>query len=309
MILTRQGRLDDACPLVERSRARWERTKWAEDLDSVVVPMIMFDAAEGRVADAVALVERQLERRAGLDEGRSELVATGIAVLADHTGPQPDPRNRESASKATATAGRWLAFIDDLTSTARPPTAVTSAHRDHARANFARLNGEPDDQQWSAVVARWVQLGFPYEEADARLHLAEALLAGTRGRAASARAAAAHELAAAQAIAAELPAPPLLARIEDLTLRAGVPLDRTSPSNPPDKGDRSADDLHLTRRELDVLALLAQGRSNGQIAKELYISTKTASVHVSNILRKLGVNNRIEAAALALRPTMPNDSP
>jgi len=58
-----------------------------------------------------------------------------------------------------------------------------------------------------------------------------------------------------------------------------------------------------------VLALLAKGRSNGQIAKELYISTKTASAHVSNILRKLGVDNRIEAAALAMRPTAPDGSP
>ena len=54
-----------------------------------------------------------------------------------------------------------------------------------------------------------------------------------------------------------------------------------------------------TDRELDVLALLAAGLSNGQIGKELYISTKTASTHVSNILRKLGVTNRVEAASIA----------
>jgi len=50
-----------------------------------------------------------------------------------------------------------------------------------------------------------------------------------------------------------------------------------------------------------VLALLAHGRSNGEIAKALFISTKTASVHVSNILRKLDVTNRVEAANLARR--------
>jgi DNA-binding NarL/FixJ family response regulator len=63
-----------------------------------------------------------------------------------------------------------------------------------------------------------------------------------------------------------------------------------------------------------VLALLADGRTNGEIAAELFISTKTASAHVSNILRKLGVTNRVEAAAIALRrnpptPAAPLDAP
>jgi DNA-binding NarL/FixJ family response regulator len=57
----------------------------------------------------------------------------------------------------------------------------------------------------------------------------------------------------------------------------------------------------LTSREVEVLRLVADGRSNGQIAEELFISRKTASVHVSNILSKLGVATRVEAAALAHR--------
>ena len=59
--------------------------------------------------------------------------------------------------------------------------------------------------------------------------------------------------------------------------------------------------MGLTSRELEVLRLVADGRSNGQIAEELFISRKTASVHVSNILAKLGVTSRVEAAALAHR--------
>jgi DNA-binding NarL/FixJ family response regulator len=62
-----------------------------------------------------------------------------------------------------------------------------------------------------------------------------------------------------------------------------------------------ADELGLTPREREVLALLADGRTNRQIAEELFISAKTASVHVSNILAKLGVANRGEAAAVAYR--------
>ena len=57
----------------------------------------------------------------------------------------------------------------------------------------------------------------------------------------------------------------------------------------------------LTDRELTVLRLLAAGRTNPQIGAELYISASTASVHVSNILRKLGVSSRVQAAAVAER--------
>lgn len=60
-------------------------------------------------------------------------------------------------------------------------------------------------------------------------------------------------------------------------------------------------DLGLTPRELDVFRLVAEGLSNGQVGARLYISTKTVSVHVSNILAKLGVSSRTEAAAVAHR--------
>jgi DNA-binding NarL/FixJ family response regulator len=64
---------------------------------------------------------------------------------------------------------------------------------------------------------------------------------------------------------------------------------------------RSATDDSLTPREAEVLALVAAGRSNGEIAGQLFISTKTVSVHVSNILAKLGAASRTEAVALAGR--------
>ena len=61
----------------------------------------------------------------------------------------------------------------------------------------------------------------------------------------------------------------------------------------------------LTDREREVLLLLADGRSNPEIAQALFISPKTASVHVSNILAKLGVGGRVEAAAVVHRLGMP----
>ncbi|HET6920242.1 MAG TPA: response regulator transcription factor, partial [Jiangellaceae bacterium] len=63
----------------------------------------------------------------------------------------------------------------------------------------------------------------------------------------------------------------------------------------------------LTAREREVLRLVAAGRSNRQIGQALFISTKTASVHVSNILAKLGASGRVEAAAIAHRERLVDD--
>jgi DNA-binding NarL/FixJ family response regulator len=60
-------------------------------------------------------------------------------------------------------------------------------------------------------------------------------------------------------------------------------------------------DFGLSRRELDVLALIAQGRSNPEIGRRLFIARKTVAVHVSSILGKLGVSGRVEAATAAIR--------
>jgi DNA-binding NarL/FixJ family response regulator len=59
------------------------------------------------------------------------------------------------------------------------------------------------------------------------------------------------------------------------------------------------DAVHVTRRELEVLRLVVDGQTNRQIGQTLFISEKTASVHITNLLRKLGVANRVEAAAVA----------
>jgi DNA-binding NarL/FixJ family response regulator len=87
---------------------------------------------------------------------------------------------------------------------------------------------------------------------------------------------------------------PLLGAIEDLATRARIDLAARAPSPP-----APAAPYGLTARELTVLQLLGRGRSNGQIGAELFISTKTASVHVSNILRKMQVPTRVAAATIA----------
>ncbi|MFZ0157892.1 MAG: response regulator transcription factor, partial [Kineosporiaceae bacterium] len=84
-------------------------------------------------------------------------------------------------------------------------------------------------------------------------------------------------------------------------LRAVPLVRRLDPLLPSRAGDGAAAPSVLTPREAQVLALLAEGYSNGEIGKRLFISTKTASVHVSSILAKLGASGRTEAAAVARR--------
>jgi DNA-binding NarL/FixJ family response regulator len=114
------------------------------------------------------------------------------------------------------------------------------------------------------------------------------------------RADAASRLRRAAQLAADLAAQPLSAQVTAAAHRAGISLD-DGPGQGETSGARGADQgqQHLTSREYEVLRLVAAGRSNREIATTLFISPKTASVHVSNILGKLGVASRTEAAARA----------
>jgi DNA-binding NarL/FixJ family response regulator len=96
---------------------------------------------------------------------------------------------------------------------------------------------------------------------------------------------------------------PLQDEIEALARRARVALEPAggAPVKAGGEARPPTSTLGLTPRERDVLALVAVGRTNRQIAEELFISESTAGVHVSNIIGKLGASNRVEAAAIAHR--------
>src|SRR6266540_3589719 len=159
-----------------------------------------------------------------------------------------------------------------------------------AEAEWTRLEGHADPDRWAASAEAF-GYGHVYEEARSRWRLTEALLAAGRRDEALAPARAAY------AAAVRLGAEPLRAEVEALARRARLDL---GPGVLPGEGLEVLEN-HLTPRELEVLRLVAAGRSNLQIAQALFISRKTASVHVSNILAKLGVRSRIEAAATAHR--------
>ena len=163
-----------------------------------------------------------------------------------------------------------------------------------ADAHVIRLlaaDGEPADllAAWDHAAAAWADLSEPYPLGLALLEAAEyALACGDRDGAA-------ERLQRAAPLAAGLGAQRLSEQIAGFARRAGIRLDGQD-------GDVAAPEggaLRLTGRERDVLRLVAAGRSNREIAAELFISPKTASVHVSNILAKLSAASRGEAAAKA----------
>jgi len=101
-------------------------------------------------------------------------------------------------------------------------------------------------------------------------------------------------------VARELGARPLRHQLELLAQRARIDLEELR-ADKPDAVAGLVEALGITRREAEVLELVARGYTNREIGAALVVSTKTASVHVSNIMRKLGVSSRVEAAALAHR--------
>ncbi len=144
---------------------------------------------------------------------------------------------------------------------------------------------------WDEAAGAWAGVSEPYPRARALLHAAEDALAGGD------REGAADRLREAAALAAGLGAGSLAGEIALLARRGGVVLDASSSAG--SAGSAGAAGFGLTSRELEVLRLVAAGRSNREIANELFISPKTVSVHVSNILGKLGAASRGEAAAKA----------
>jgi DNA-binding NarL/FixJ family response regulator len=94
----------------------------------------------------------------------------------------------------------------------------------------------------------------------------------------------------------------LAARIENLAARARIGLEDSGRQPGPGPGERrSRADASLTQREREVLAEMATGLSNREIGRRLYISERTAGVHVSRILAKLHARSRVEATAIYLR--------
>ena len=171
------------------------------------------------------------------------------------------------------------------------PFPALLAYRTLVAAEHARAAGTQNDGIWAAAAEAWRTASQPHHLSYALLRLAEARAAsGDRESTASA-------LREAHALAERLGAAPLAADAAALARRVRISL-KTDPE--PEQEDELAR-FGLTSREREILLLVAAGHSNREIAQALFISPKTAGVHVSNILAKLGVSGRVEAAATAHR--------
>ena len=169
------------------------------------------------------------------------------------------------------------------------PSPLQQAHAATFAAESSRADRGNDRASWEVAAAAWAAAGQPYPLAYALLRGAStALTDGSHTAAASA-------LRQAAELADHLGAKPLARQISQLARRARIPLGDSS------DGLAAMSPFGLTSRELQVLRLVAAGCSNSEIAAELFISPRTASVHVSNILSKLQVSSRGEAAAAAHR--------
>ena len=253
---------------------------------------------DGNATSAMGAVEEGLARvaRTGDDEAYAHLCLLGLRIEAE--------RNVLTLGRASERSQRYRdAKVDELERglqrvlDAWPPGADRpdlAAIRSGWTAERTRLDGAPDPAAWARAVAGWAAAGWPRWAAYAALGQAEAFAATGDD------AAVAASLDDARAAATALDSALLLAHGDRLAHRLG----HAQPPAPARTGDVDATagtiDA-LTAREREVLDLVAAGATNRQIAARLFISPKTASVHVSRILTKLGVADRAEAASLARR--------
>jgi DNA-binding CsgD family transcriptional regulator/tetratricopeptide (TPR) repeat protein len=261
---------------------------------------------DGRLTDARAAVADGLAAMAGAEEPYQtiRLCGTGLAVEAAAAGRG---RGRRPGGEYQASRERAAGLLDRIRSASSAPgvvlTPALAASVLTAEAEWSRVDGPSDPERWASCAAAWEALSHPWPSAYARWRQAEALLSARAPRAAV-RAA----LTQAWTLASTHGAALLVVEIQALARRARIEL--PPPGLPPNQGaggqdgrprPRATDELGLTQRERDVLALLAEGRTDRQIAEALFISPRTVAMHVSNILTKLGVPNRGGAAAVAHR--------
>jgi DNA-binding CsgD family transcriptional regulator len=310
-----RGDLDAAARSVMTARGALRSVRYEDQhqLPLARLEILLALASDGPAA-ALAAASQTMDRfELGTSSPRygwPVVTAGAFAALAAArlAGPSHDERLRDEA----------VGVVDRLRTVAEKLEAFGPAQRActltfaAADADFDRLiAGFPDGGQgdagstgagseeaarllaaWDEAAAAWEGLGEPYQLAETLLHAAEAALAcGDRDGAA-------ERLGRAAPLASALGAQPLGEQIAILARRARI---RLGGEDGADGAGAFADagELGLTERELEVLRLVAAGRSNREIAGELFISPKTASVHVSNILGKLHVASRGEAAAKA----------
>ena len=295
---------------VAAAAARWEQIYACPSVTSRVD--FAYEAAPraaeaslwaGRPGDALAETQRALAlfKVPDLTVVSGRLLSAGLRACAD-LAEQARARHDEPGGAAAAAAAdglaAWVEQMGGAPFADHPFIAAIPAERATWDAERTRLAASSSPHAWAGAAQAWQDLRWRHRAAYAWWREAEALL--DAGQPATAAACALRDAADAADGHA-----PLLNQIRALADRARIPLRPAMPADPATSGTQppaaAPIPFELTDRELAVLRLLAAGRTNAQIGAELFISPKTAGVHVSNILRKLGVSGRVQAAALAER--------
>ncbi|MGW6286982.1 helix-turn-helix transcriptional regulator [Streptomyces sp. NPDC055107] len=310
-----RGDLAEGEELLALARTHFgQRDPQPQHLIAPVRHTMLLAAAQGRLAEARAAFEELA--RPGFPPGTQRyalpLLQTAAMIEADARGlPAAEPGRPELLALIRRCAKRLPTLVP-----------VWAAHGVLIDAELARAEGTDTPGHWARAAEAFGPLDRPYELAQIHRRWAESLLIAPGDR--STATALLHR---AREVANRLGARPLAEAVEQLAARARITLDGSGAAPGPDAGthpavlaavpaqgrlDRPTADeqdpaiaavasFGLTPREQDVHRLVAAGHTNRRIAEELFISPKTASVHVSNILAKLGVSSRGEAAALAHR--------
>jgi DNA-binding CsgD family transcriptional regulator/tetratricopeptide (TPR) repeat protein len=273
-------RVEQARSIIESENAP---DAWLRELTEVAAEIELWDAHPDAAYD---LVVGELRLIAGTDEASfgGMLVALGLRALADQAETRRDRTSRQRLQTLRHPLEEARAKVEP-THTDDPAMAAWQ------RAEASRLELVSDPGRWAEAVGRWDELRRPVPAAYARWREAEARL--DAGVDATSQAA----LRDAHRAALELGFTQLVVEVERLA--GWYRVDLLPVLAPPAAG--ALDAYALTPREVEVLGYLAAGWSNQEIADQLFISVKTASVHVSNILRKLSVSGRHEAARVAHR--------
>jgi DNA-binding CsgD family transcriptional regulator/tetratricopeptide (TPR) repeat protein len=288
------GRYDEAAAHVAESRELLRRaagSMWIAPIYARIVELAEHDRDIAAVRRAVAEARKLMRDSDEYVFYARELYLAGLRAEAEAVQRARAARDGAAEDEARASglalAAHMRGLIDAAGAEGSPPRQVIA---DIARvdAEEARLQGRSSEELWRASARENEALGNLVGVAYARMREAEALLESGGG--------ADEALRAAHSIATESGAIALREACEQLARRARVRLgdEQAPPASP--AGD---DPFGLTAREREVLVLVASGRTNRQIGEELFMSEKTASVHVSRILAKLEVSTRGEAGSVA----------
>jgi predicted ATPase/DNA-binding NarL/FixJ family response regulator len=242
------------------------------------------------LAEAAIAIDLAYEAPWGHNPSTIRPAVVALSARADRAAQARATGDDDTASAELAAAGELRQIAREGAAFAKRPKFILGPEGHgwlaRAEAEYCRASGVNDPQAWQAVLDAFGP-AYIYETARTQWRLAEALAeAGRRDEAAEQWRQAAHT-------ADKLGARPLRRALDDLARRA-----RIGAAQEHGDGEVLA---ALTSREREVLRLIAAGRSNREIASVLFIAPKTASVHVSNILGKLGAASRTEAAAIAYR--------